>query len=99
MNIPAQNLMLFSQIGDGVDDDTWNYHLRRHDYSTWFRDQIKDPGLAERVELIENDESLNPPESRARIREAIEEDYTLPASRPSGWESDEAEHQTIEKQS
>ena len=58
---------------------------------------IKDGSLAERAEAIENDESLTPEESRARIREAIEEDYTLPASKSSGWESAEAKHQTITK--
>jgi HAD superfamily hydrolase (TIGR01484 family) len=92
MHLQAQNLMLFSQIGEGVDDETWMHHARRHDYSAWFRDEIKDPDLADRVHAIESDESLSTAESRARIREAIEQDYTLPASHATGWQSDEASH-------
>jgi hypothetical protein len=80
-----------------VDDETWEHHLRRHDYSAWLREEIKNPDLAESVHAIESDTSLSPADSRAQIREAIEEIYTLPASQPSGWESDADEHQTIDK--
>jgi hypothetical protein len=96
LNIQAQNLMLFSQIGDGVDDETWDYHLKQHDYSTWFRDIIKDSSLAEKVEAIEN-QGLTADESRRAIRKAIEEDYTLPASQATGWVSEAPEHQTVAK--
>jgi hypothetical protein len=41
----AQNLLLFLQIGDGVDDETWLYHLRRGDYENWFRSTIRDSDL------------------------------------------------------
>ncbi len=95
MKLQAQNLMLFSQMGDGVDDDTWMYHLQRGDYSAWFREFIKDPKLADRVQAIEKDDSLSADKSRKRVREEIEQDYTLPASEATGWQSDEAEHQTV----
>jgi HAD superfamily hydrolase (TIGR01484 family) len=94
LNLQAQNLMLFSQIGDGVDDDTWQYHLENGDYSRWFREMIKDSSLAAAAEAIES-AGLAPDVSRRRMREAIEADYTLPASRPSGWVSEQDEHQTV----
>jgi len=46
MNLRAQNLMIFQQIAEGIDDETWEYHLRKGDYSDWFRRQIRDKDLA-----------------------------------------------------
>src|SRR5262249_32630025 len=46
LNLRAQNLNLFLQIADGVDDETWMHHLRHGDYSEWFRRRIKDEDLA-----------------------------------------------------
>jgi hypothetical protein len=59
-----------------VDDETWEYHRRRGDYSRWFREAIKDEGLAGEVQRIENAPGLSPRESRARLREQVEERYT-----------------------
>jgi hypothetical protein len=28
--------MIFLQIADGIDDATWEHHLRAGDYSAWF---------------------------------------------------------------
>lgn len=78
-NLRAQNLVLFMQLADGIDDDTWTYHLRRGDYSRWFRESIKDPDLADEVEDIEGRKDASPQESRALIRERIEQRYTGPA--------------------
>ena len=78
MNLKANNLILFIQMGAGVDDETWSYHLRRHDYSNWFRNSVKDEQLALRVEKIER-ELLSPYASRKAIFQAIAEKYTLPA--------------------
>jgi hydroxymethylpyrimidine pyrophosphatase-like HAD family hydrolase len=44
LNLRAQNLMLFAQLAEGVDDETWLHHLQRRDYSRWFREAIKDEG-------------------------------------------------------
>jgi hypothetical protein len=80
LNLRAQNMVLFMQLADGVDDETWAYHLRQGDYSRWFREAIKDEALATRAEQIEARTDLAPPESRSLIKAAIEERYTLPAS-------------------
>jgi hypothetical protein len=68
--------MVFVQIAEGVDDETWLYHLKRADYSTWFREGIKDESLADEAGQYEGDESLRPSESREKIKAAIERRYT-----------------------
>ncbi len=79
LNLRAQNLLLFMQMAEGVDDETWLYHLHRGDYSTWFRDAIKDRDLAAAAERVEQAQQLTPRESRARIKEEIGKRYTEPA--------------------
>jgi hypothetical protein len=79
LNLRAQNLMIFMQMAEGVDDATWMHHLRRHDYSGWFRDCIKDEALYAEALAVERDEDRSPAESRAAIRELIERRYTGPA--------------------
>jgi HAD superfamily hydrolase (TIGR01484 family) len=79
LNLRAQNLAVFVQLADGVDDDTWRYHLRNGHYSRWFREAIKNDGLADDAVAIEREDDLPARESRARIRAAIEQRYTLPA--------------------
>ncbi|HEY5922284.1 MAG TPA: HAD-IIB family hydrolase [Kofleriaceae bacterium] len=88
LNLRAHNLMLFVLLADGVDDDTWTFHLRNGEYSKWFRDSVKDPDLAAAAEHVERDELLDPQASRAVIRGAIERRYTLPADEPSGLVDD-----------
>ena len=78
LNLRAQNLALFVQLAEGVDDETWLHHLRLKDYSRWFREAIKDEALASESASVEEDTSLPPRESRALIRAAIERRYTLP---------------------
>ena len=79
LDLRVQNLAMFMQIGEGVDEETWLHHLRRGDYSRWFREAIKDEALAEAAERLEREESISVDEARTRLREAIEERYTLPA--------------------
>jgi hypothetical protein len=79
LNLRAQNLVLFSQIADGVDDQTWLHHLRQGDYSRWMREAIKDEELADEVRRIEAQAAGSATESRRRIRAAIAGRYTLPA--------------------
>ncbi len=79
LNLRAQNLMLFAQIAEGVDDATWEHHRLLNDYSSWFRRVIKDDELTAEAEAAEADADLDPAESRRRIIEAIHRRYTAPA--------------------
>jgi HAD superfamily hydrolase (TIGR01484 family) len=83
LNLRASNLMLFVQLGEGVDDETWEFHRRQGDYSRWLRDEVKDDQLASEAEVIERS-SLTAADSRAAMRSAVEKRYTLPADRPTG---------------
>jgi len=76
LNLRAQNLMLFLQIAEGVDEDTWAFHLRRGDYSEWMLNALHDGELAQAVRWIEKDRHLDGASARARLREAIESRYT-----------------------
>lgn len=78
LNLRAQNLELFVQLAEGVDDATWLHHLRRGDYSTWMRSAIKDEELADAVAAVERGGD-HAAESRRRIRGVIEERYTRAA--------------------
>jgi HAD superfamily hydrolase (TIGR01484 family) len=86
LNLRAQNLLVFLQMADGVDDDTWRFHLERGDLSRWFRTGIKDEALADEAERVEADRTLSPADSRAAIRDLIERRYTISAepAAPSG---------------
>ncbi|ODU00886.1 MAG: phosphoglycolate phosphatase [Planctomycetes bacterium SCN 63-9] len=84
LNLRAQNLVVFLQIAEGVDDATWLFHLGQADYSRWFREGIKDESLGAEAEKIESQPNLSPEESRVAIREAIESRYTLPSEAASG---------------
>jgi hypothetical protein len=87
LNLRAQNLATFLQLAEGLDDETWLYHLTRGDYSKWFREGIKDEALADEVRQYElaaamgneQEGSLGPRESREKIKAAIEQRYTAPA--------------------
>jgi hypothetical protein len=82
LNLRAQNLMLFLQLADGVDDVTWTFHLSNGDYSRWFRERIKDDSLAAAAEEVERTPTLSSADSRKKIRETVESRYTLPATAP-----------------
>lgn len=82
LNLRAQNLMIFLQLAEGVDDETWEYHLHRGDYEKWFRESIKDEDLAVSAKRIADLPDVDPVESRRLIRELVEKSYTLPASPP-----------------
>jgi hypothetical protein len=89
LNLRAHNLIVFMDLADGVDEDTWLYHWRRGEVSQWLRTCIKDEPLAEKIETVEKDQRDDPASSRQRVRQLIEEIYTLPAeaavaARPSG---------------
>ena len=79
LNLRAQNLGVFLQMADGVDDSTWTHHLKNGDYSRWFRQFIKDEELAAEAAEVEQINEISPRESRRLIREAVEKRYTAPA--------------------
>lgn len=78
LRLRAQNLMAFLQEAEGVDDETWTYHLRRGDYSRWFREAIRDADLAEAVAAIEQQPESPVEETRRLVRVAVEERYAAP---------------------
>ncbi len=79
LNLRAQNLSLFLQSAEGVDDATWLYHLRRGDYSRWFREVIKDESLAREAACIERMPDKSARETRKLLRQQIEKRYSAPA--------------------
>ena len=79
LNLRAQNLAVFLQLADGIDDATWLHHLRQGDYSRWFRESIKDEALAVDAARAEALTGASAHETRVRIKEEIEKRYTGPA--------------------
>lgn len=69
----------FARLVEGVDDETWTFHLSKSDYSRWLRDIVKDEEIAKVVAEIEADRNLSPAESRHLVVEAIRKHYTAPA--------------------
>ncbi|MDX8539667.1 HAD-IIB family hydrolase [Mesorhizobium abyssinicae] len=82
MNLRAHNLIIFAQMAEGIDDKTWEHHLRAGDYSEWFRHQIRDKDLARETETAEKDKTLSAQESRKRVLDAVRRRYTAPATAP-----------------
>lgn len=69
---------MFSQIAEGIDEETWLFHLRRGDYSRWFRASVKDSYLADQTERIERRPDLQNADTRELVCSLIEARYTLP---------------------
>ena len=79
LNLRAHNLVIFLQMAQGVDDQTWMHHLHSGEYSRWFGEAIKDDELAAETRAVEQNEALSAQESRERIKEIVERRYTAPA--------------------
>jgi hypothetical protein len=75
LNLRAHNLATFLQIADGVDDETWLFHSRRGDYSSWFANIVKDTDLAEAARQIE--QASDALQGRAAMRDAVVSRYTI----------------------
>jgi HAD superfamily hydrolase (TIGR01484 family) len=73
LNLRAFNLAIFLQLAEGVDDATWLYHLKRGDYTRWFRDAIKDEALASAAQSAEA--NSDPAASRSEIAQAVKQRY------------------------
>lgn len=79
LNLRAQNLAIFLQLAEGVDDETWMHHLRSGEYSQWFDQAIKDQNMATEARRIEQDNALSAQETRSQIKKLVESKYTAPA--------------------
>ena len=51
LGLKASNLMMFAHIAEGIDNETWEYHLKRNDFTNWFRESIGDEELANASDL------------------------------------------------
>lgn len=78
LNLRAYNLITFLNMMNGVDDETWLFHLQNGDYAAWFRKEIKDEELAQLTTTLENTPNLTAAESRAKLHQIVAERYTLP---------------------
>ena len=67
-------------MAEGIDEETWLYHLKRRDYSDWFRRIIKDDELTTLAEKLEIDPAISGKDSREQILSAISRLYTAPAN-------------------
>jgi hypothetical protein len=75
LNLRANNLILFMHMAEGVDTDTWLFHLHRKDYTKWFRESVHDEELAD---VSKEAEGIADPEiSRKHIVDFIAGKYTL----------------------
>jgi hydroxymethylpyrimidine pyrophosphatase-like HAD family hydrolase len=79
LNLRAQNLIVFTDLADGVDKDTWLFHWQRGDVSGWLRRCVKDEELTTQVKALEKKVPDDANASRKAVRELIERKYTLPA--------------------
>lgn len=75
LSLAVENLKEFVKTGTGIDDETWTYHLRQHDYSNWFREVIKDAELAAMIEDVERTQDLSPEQSRQLITNLIHDRF------------------------
>lgn len=78
LKLVAQNLNTFIRMAEGVDDETWCHHLRKGEYSEWFRWIVKNESLADYIREIEqgNDSAEA---TRVAVVRAIQDQYTLSA--------------------
>ncbi|MBS1661107.1 MAG: HAD-IIB family hydrolase [Bacteroidetes bacterium] len=74
LRLVANNLMMFLHIAEGVDVDTWLYHLHRKDYTNWFRNTVHDEELAKAGE--EAEAMTDATASRRHILDTIAHKYT-----------------------
>lgn len=79
LKVGAQNLLLFTLLAAGVDDETWLDHLHRGDYSRWFGEVIGDDALTQVASELETREGDSAEDSRRVIIETIAQRYPLSA--------------------
>ncbi|MBS1605495.1 MAG: HAD-IIB family hydrolase, partial [Bacteroidetes bacterium] len=75
LHLVANNLLMFLRIAEGIDIETWVYHLKRKDLTKWFRDTVHDEELAKETEAAE--EMGDAAAGRKRVLEFIGQRYTI----------------------
>jgi hypothetical protein len=75
LNLAAQNLRIFMQLGEGVDDETWLHHLRNGHYADWFRTMIKDEDLADATDRIAQNDGKSAESTRDELFSLIRKKY------------------------
>lgn len=78
LNLRATNLVMFVQMGDGVDEATWEFHRQQGDYSRWAELSIKDRELTTELAAIETGD-MPFDRARAAVHDAIGRRYTQPS--------------------
>ena len=69
--------MQWRLLAEGVNESTWEYHLRRGEYSVWLREMIKDVELGQEAEEVEKAKDLAAGEARRRLLGAIRHRYSI----------------------
>jgi len=77
LNLRAANLIRFCELAEGVDEATWEHHLRAGDYSRWMRQMIKDPELADEAQAIERARDVSPVEARRQVLAVVRRRYAV----------------------
>jgi len=75
LNLKAYNVIIFMQLAEGVDDETWMFHLKQHDYSKWFKEAVHNEELADLIRDIETRET-DAEISKNKIIKLIAKRYT-----------------------
>jgi hydroxymethylpyrimidine pyrophosphatase-like HAD family hydrolase len=75
LSLKATNLIMFVHLAEGIDDDTWLFHLNRKDYWNWFTQTVHDEDLAAVATEAEK-KNPNAGESKRMILDAINQKYT-----------------------
>ena len=78
LNVGAHNLVVFTIVAAGVDDETWLDHLHRGDFSRWFGEVIGDHILTSVASNLES-EGKSAEDSRRLIIKTIADRYPLSA--------------------
>jgi hydroxymethylpyrimidine pyrophosphatase-like HAD family hydrolase len=75
LNLRAANLARFCELAEGVDDETWMWHLGRGDYSRWIGEMIKDAELADELARLEGKPARTVVDCRRQVLAAIRRRY------------------------
>ena len=76
-SLRATNLKRFIELAEGLDDETWLFHLKRNDYSNWIEHVIKDYGLADEVRAIETSDDSAAEQTRTAVQQTIEKRFDV----------------------